>query len=224
MYKEDAKEAAPLLVRAMNNLLAVTPSGLVTTAGFQLRTAVGDLTVKAEYLLRTDQAAPAIIKCFEAAVALGITQKQLAFVRGTVVAENPVLLGAILTKDVIIGFCITYEMQIVARMTFHSRQDVDQLRALMNTAFAAIEEVAADKMDSMMYQSFVALHAAFNLHMIETARPLPRLMKYWFASILPTLIVGYKLYDDAGRADELRAENKIVHPAFCLQQGLALSA
>jgi len=32
-----------------------------------------------------------------------------------------------------------------------------------------------------------------------------------------------RLYSDAGRADELRAENDVVHPAFMRPTGYALS-
>jgi prophage DNA circulation protein len=36
--------------------------------------------------------------------------------------------------------------------------------------------------------------------------------------------MAYKLYQDASRADEIRAENKTVHPAFAQATGIALSA
>jgi len=38
------------------------------------------------------------------------------------------------------------------------------------------------------------------------------------------LTIAYKLYSDASRADEVRAENKIVHPAFCPLVGYGLSS
>jgi prophage DNA circulation protein len=41
---------------------------------------------------------------------------------------------------------------------------------------------------------------------------------------MPTLVMAYRLYADASRGDELRAENKVVHPAFSPAAGLALSA
>jgi prophage DNA circulation protein len=36
--------------------------------------------------------------------------------------------------------------------------------------------------------------------------------------------MAYRLYTDASRADDVRDENKVVHPAFCPMTGLALSA
>jgi prophage DNA circulation protein len=41
---------------------------------------------------------------------------------------------------------------------------------------------------------------------------------------LPTLSIAYKLYSDASRADEIRSENKVVHPAFCPMSGHGLSS
>jgi len=222
MFKADAQEAAPIAQRAMTLLLGTVPTrGL---AGSQLRTAVGDFNVRAEYFIQTDSAGPELIACFDAAIANNVTQKQLAFIRSKIIGETPILLGAVLIKNVLIGLCLTYECQIIAGMAFASRQDVNLLRIQMNSAFDGIEEIAADDMDAVTYQSIVGLHAALNLHLIERARPLPRLLQYQFNSVLPTLIIGHKLYDDAGRADELRAENHTIHPAFCQLQGLALSA
>jgi prophage DNA circulation protein len=57
-----------------------------------------------------------------------------------------------------------------------------------------------------------------------TARPLPRLLPYQFARVMPTLVLAQRLYADASRADEIRAENHVVHPLFCPLTGFALSA
>jgi hypothetical protein len=40
----------------------------------------------------------------------------------------------------------------------------------------------------------------------------------------PSVVVAYKLYEDASRCDKVRNENKIVHPAFCPRLGEALSS
>jgi len=104
-----------------------------------------------------------------------------------------------------------------------SRQDVDNIKAIMTTAFQPAEELAADDMDQVAFMALVQLHAALAFHLDQTARPLPRMLDYAFADVLPTLVLAYRLYANAGRADEVRAENKIVHPAFGLREGKALS-
>jgi len=100
---------------------------------------------------------------------------------------------------------------------------VDALREQMNDVFGFIEEAAADAMDQMTFRAVTELHAAVIYYLVQTARPLPRMLSYAFADVLPSLVLAYRLYADAGRADELRAENKIIHPAFSLREGLALS-
>jgi prophage DNA circulation protein len=73
------------------------------------------------------------------------------------------------------------------------------------------------------YQALVSLHAAVVFNLYQMARPLPQILNFQFAAIRPTLIQSYRLYADASRADELRNENKVVHPAFAPRTGRALS-
>jgi prophage DNA circulation protein len=107
---------------------------------------------------------------------------------------------------------------------FVSREDVDQVSATINSSFDDMEEELADEMDAMGWRAVLKLHAAMTLHLVETARPLPRMVAYHFNLNLPSVVLAHRLYADASRADELRAENKIVHPAFCPLDGRALSS
>ena len=109
-------------------------------------------------------------------------------------------------------------------MTFVSRQDVNAIKEQLLQPFRDAEEIAADSMDQMTFQTLVALHGATTNHLVATARPLPRMTSFEFFEPLPSLVMAYRLYDDASRCDELREENKVVHPAFCPRLGLALSA
>jgi prophage DNA circulation protein len=108
-------------------------------------------------------------------------------------------------------------------MTFVSRDDVDVVRNTMNNAFLPMEEIAADEMAQDTYQHLVSLHAALAFHLAQTARPLPRMLNYAFYDTYSSLVMGYRLYSDASRGDELRAENKVVHPAFMPRSGRALA-
>jgi prophage DNA circulation protein len=49
------------------------------------------------------------------------------------------------------------------------------------------------------------------------------MLNFAFAESLTTLVAAYRLYADAGRADELRDENHCIHPAFLRPTGRALS-
>jgi prophage DNA circulation protein len=192
--------------------------------GSDLRTAVGDFIANAETLIANDESGPPLDAIFELARVTGLTQPQLESVRFAAVAETPKLLGAVLMQNALIYFCVAFECRIIADMTFVSRQDVDAIKAIMIDAFAPAEELAADDMDQAAYMALVQLHAALVFHLDQTARPLPLMLDYAFADVLPTVVLAYRLYSDAGRADELRAENKIVHPAFGLREGKALSS
>ena len=92
-----------------------------------------------------------------------------------------------------------------------------------NPAFDQAEEVAADEMALVVYRALVSLHAAVTFHLYETARPLPQMLDFKFAAPRPTLVLSHRLYDTAARADELREENKVVHPAFAPREGRALA-
>jgi prophage DNA circulation protein len=222
MFRQDAKEAAPLLQRALAVLLSAIPTR--GRPGADVRTACGDLSANAESLLSNDVAAPPLVNCFNLAQQTGATQPQLATVRNSVLAETPVTLGATLTKNSIIHVCLATEAGIISNTKFVSRDDVDALKAQMNGVFSAMEEVAADDMDQMTYRALVELHAAITGYLVDTARPLPRMLRFQFAAPQSTLIAAQRLYYDASRANQLRDENHVVHPAFMLPLGRALSA
>lgn len=222
MLKRDAKEAAAIVEHMLDALLSTAADK--GRPGSDLRTACGDLRVSAVFLLQTNAIAGPLADCFETARLAGASLVGMAHVRSIIVAERPVSLPAILMMEGGLLFCLATEGRIIATMQFESREDVQQVKLDMTSAFNDAEEIAADAMESSTYQALVALHAAVTAHLVETARPLPRMLQFKFAQPLTTLAIAYKLYDDAGRADELRNENKVVHPAFTRPSGRALSA
>ena len=74
-----------------------------------------------------------------------------------------------------------------------------------------------------VYRALISLHASVTYHLYETARPLPQMLNFEFTQTRPTLVQSYRLYATASRADELRRENKVVHPAFSPRVGRALA-
>ena len=208
--------------RGITELLAVVPS--TGRAGADFRTACQDLIVKAQIYIGSDTAGPPLASCFSLAASCGATQAQLASVRDLMLSESPVTVGAVMIQQSIIEMCLATEGRVIADMTFTSRQDVEALRDQMNSTFGPVEEIAADEMDQMTYRAVVELHAAIIQHLVVTARPLPRMVQFQFVRVMPTLTMANRLYADAKRADELRQENKVVHPAFMLPTGVALSA
>jgi hypothetical protein len=221
MKRYDAKESTGIVSRMMVNLAATIPQQ--GRAGSDARSAINDVRVNAFFMLMGDTIGPPLAAAFDSATEAGCTLLSMESVRQQIALENPRTQGGLLVRDTGINFCLAQEGKMIEAMTFVSRQDVDQLRKAMVQPFADAEEIAADAMDSMTYQALVRLHAAINNHLVKTALPLPRMVNYVFFEPLPSLVLAHRLYNDAGRADEIRNENKIVHPAFCPPNGQALS-
>jgi prophage DNA circulation protein len=198
----------------------VPPQG---PSGVDVRTAVGDTRANCRVLLTSDALGPSLDNCFVQARLAGITWPQLEAVREQVDSETVTTLGGQLVKNTGVQLCLATIAEVIAAMTFVSRQDVETLKATLFQPFQDAEEIAADDMDQATFQALISLHGALTNHLVQTALPLPRMVNYQFYKTLSTLGMAYKLYDDASRCDELRAENKIVHPAFCPLLGDALS-
>lgn len=221
MFKYDAKEAAPIVYATLAALLSWTATR--GREGADLRAAVGNLVARTPALLQSNEMAAPLIRCFELARRAGITLQQLEHVRRTAADLDAVSVGAIMTRDSMIELCLANVGLILAKMRFTSRDDVDRMKETINAAFDEIEERIADQMDAMTWRAIIRVRAAIVMHLYETARPLPRMLNFRFNFPMPTLVMAYKLYYDASRADELRNENKVVHPGFARPYGRALS-
>jgi prophage DNA circulation protein len=222
MYKLDAQEAAGICQRVLTYMLALAPSR--GRPGSDFRTAVGDFLADAEALIQNDEAGQPLADIFDLARNASIGQPQLAAVRAQAALEKPTTVGGLLMKNSLIEFSLATEGRIIADIKFVNRDDVEALGMEMSVAFAPMQEIAADDMAQAVYQALISLHAAIAYHLAVTALPLPQMLNYQFYDFLPSVVLSYRLYADAGRADEVVAGNKIVHPAFCLREGRALSS
>jgi prophage DNA circulation protein len=221
MKRSDVDEAAPIVDRMLAILVALVPAK--GRLGSNARTAIGDVRANARKLCTDDALGPPLDNCFEQARLAGVTWQQLETVRETVDAETPVTLGGALVQNCGVRLCLAVIAEIVSDMTFVSRQQVDTIKTALQQPFQDAEEVAADEMDQMTFQTLISTHGALTNHLVQTALPLPRLLQYQFYKVMPSVVLAYRLYDDASRCDEIRDENKIVHPAFCPLNGVALS-
>lgn len=221
MFKDEATEAAPIIETTLKALLAWAPTR--GREGADLRAAVNQVRVNVLPLLQSDSIGPPLANCFQLALTSGISLAQMENVRATAAAELPTSAGAIVIRDSLIQLALVSQARVLVVMRFNSRDDVERVRTMINTSFASIEEDLADRLDAMTYRAVVELHAAISFYLVETARPLPRMLRFAFNLPLSSLVIAQKLYHDAGRADEIRQENRIVHPAFCQRSGRALS-
>jgi prophage DNA circulation protein len=222
MEKSDAIEADGIVQRMLLNL-----SGIIIGTGnaaVQAKMAIGWLQSNALIQLYYDQIGVPLDYCFDQVRQTGCSLPQMETVRLALVAENPQSLGATMIRDRSIHLAFAQEGKIISTMVFTSRQDVDALIQAIQIPFNESEEVTADTMSGADYIALIELRAAIVDYLVSTARPLPSMLTYQFAQSLPSLIISQRLYGDASRYDEIRQENKVVHPAFCPLIGQALSA
>jgi hypothetical protein len=214
---------AAVFVRLAADRLLVTSDDQVGRAGSDLRRACGDIQANAEAYITQNQIAVKLAGCFRQALLTGATLDEFDRIRSELILIAAVSQTAILIKQACINFSLQQMARALTGMTFTSRADVDLIMPLLNDAFKQAEETVADEMAQTAYMGLVTLHAAVMFHLYETARPLPQMLNFQFAAIRPTLVQSYRLYADASRADQLRQENKVVHPAFAPRVGQALS-
>jgi hypothetical protein len=222
MEKSDAIESEGIVQRTLINLAGgIRDKG---DNGVQAKVMIGWVAANALSLLFYDQMGTPLDACFEIVRQAGATLPDMERVRILVSTEQPKTLGGTLVRDSSINFALAQEGKIIAGMSFTSRQDVDAILQSIRAPFDSAEETVADTMDPMDYQALIELRAAIVNHLVSSSRPLPSMLTYQFASPLPSLVISQRLYGDGSRYDEIRAENKVVHPAFCQPVGKALSS
>ncbi len=218
----EVTEASKIAILAADLLLATSNEQKGRSAA-DLRLACGDVKSYADYYIHRNVIGKKLANCFLQARLTGATLPEFIGIRGTLAQTPAQSLIAVLIKDGCIAFSLQQMSLVLVGIKFTSRDDVDRTRLELNVAFDEAEETAADEMAQDAYQKIVALHAATTTHLYETARPLPQMLNFEFAGPRPTLILSQRLYDTAARADELRKENHVVHPAFAPRAGRALA-
>jgi prophage DNA circulation protein len=222
MLKADAEEAAPIVRLTFDAILAITTGQ--GRPGADLRTAIGDFNAHALPLLQSDQSGPPLLHIFELTRKNGATLPQLALVRATTSSRSPATLGARLIKNSLIHLSLATEARVIADTVFKSRQAAEDMKDAMAEAFDDMEEIAADDMDTGSYAALVDLDAAVADYLMTAQRPLPYMLNFQFAGPAPDLVFAHRLYHDAGRSDELREENGVIHPLFMPPFGRALAS
>jgi prophage DNA circulation protein len=221
--KSALREATAIALRLAAALAATAPVK-VGRSGSDLRRALGDLTANAAGMIAGGTIGAQVQLCFDRARGVGATFDALDRVRLTLLAEAPVYLAGAALVQFSLRICLAAQARVVAVMSFVSRQDIEAMHARINAAFAPSVDYAADHGDAGNYQAIIALHAAVTRFLADAARPLPRMVSYGFAAAMPALTLANRIYGDGSRGDELVAENRVVHPAFCPPAGVALGA
>ena len=222
MNSHDLEEAEGILAEMMTALQATVPT-IEGLSGALFRYAVGDLQAQAAVLLKTSVLGAPLLNCFTLAFEAGAILIDMDNVRSTMEAETPTGVPGALVANAGVRFALIVEAQILGQTTFTSSQDALAALDTISAAFDSAQIYAADNHDPANYQALIALQAKVVKDLTTRAAQLPRLVTYTQARILTSHALANRLYGDASRCDELRVENKIIHPAFCPLSGTALS-
>lgn len=219
MTRTEQFEAAVALRRCCEALGGAAP---VNTA--ELATALGVIAADASGMVREGRVGARLVQCFELAEAASIEVSGVAIVRSIAMSLPAVGMPAKAIVQAVLRLCLVTDARLISATTFVSRADVDAVRARVTATFDAAADFAADALDQSTYRAITALHAAVVRDLSTRARPLPRIASYKLGVHMPALSLANRLYGDAGRSDELQAENKTPHPLFMPRDVRALTA
>ncbi len=88
------------------------------------------------------------------------------------------------------------------------------LEDALDTQMEAVDPVSGEPVDDQIYQALADLRVAVVQDLRTRGARLPILTDYEPLATLPSLVLAHRLYGDAGRAAEIIARNRIVHPGF----------
>ena len=192
-------------------------------AGAELRYQVGDMQARINEYVRDGSFAKRILVCFQLATAAGISVDWMDRVLQSLLDEEPTDLSAVLVVQNMLLIALAQDGRILGKTTFNCRQDVEDMLVRMRDWFNQCRELAGLQNSNDTYQAMTLLGGAVTRYLADVARPLPRMVEFEVAP-MPSLAVSQFIYHVGDRAEEIVAENKIVHPAFCPHEIVGLSS
>ena len=218
----EIQEAEAMLATVTDYLLLSVSPTAEASKGAALRRAVGVLLAKPWDLVKTDEFAASMLACFTTAYKAGIKFYMLRKLVAVLLEQQPTFAMATAIQLASLVYSLSTQARLIVDTDFKSRDDVDAVMAAVKANYNAVRDLAADRMDNVSYMAVNKLGASVVHYLVETARPLPRMVDFSIAP-MPSLTWANRIYADGSRAEELAAENKIVHPAFMPADIRALS-
>jgi hypothetical protein len=105
-----------------------------------------------------------------------------------------------------------------------SYQDAQRVLGIVDGALWTVIEEAGDIFDDISYNALRALRAAVQTDLGARGNNLAQIVTRTFGAQQPALVLAYRLYQDASRADDLIARNDPPHPGFMPVSVEALAA
>ena len=219
------RRVAVAALKSVLDALLASGGDAASQGGATLRQLCGALASDAVDQVQAGTFGAPLRACFEAATTAGATFAGMDRVRQEAQNVTAADLPVQRVTQTAARFALVEIARILAATAFTSRQDIDAALARVNAAFLPAEDFAAGQFNTAVWRALLSLHGAVVRDLNARARPLPRIVSFAFANRMPLLTLANRLYGDAGRADELLAENRdTVHPLFMPASGRALSA
>ena len=222
--KEAIDEVKEILTNVVDIFLGAPMVSREGLPGAEFRRLAGHAIDDAGALILNEGFAQALIDLFEGATNASITVSWFDRVLAQLFAEDPKFDLAIRTCHACIVFALAEVSRILTTTQFVNREDVDTALQKLRDNYEEAKEIIADEMDSGSYYTVVEMQATITRHLVKTALPLPRIIEVTLPEPMPTLAISQFLYAEADRAEEIAAENRVIHPAFALPDLKVLSA
>lgn len=220
---KEAVELDGIINRLLDNLsLSITSQA--GREGVELRHKIGDIRSNYNLMILDGTFSTELLSCFQTALIANVKLPGLFVVHQGLFKEVPV--GEISMEVVQVGilFCLSTESRLIVKIEFTSRDDVEEMMNKMRNVFDVARLLLADAQDTTPYQKLTILAGDLISHLSNVARPLPRMVSFVMPTSFPSVTLSQRIYYTADRAEEIVAENKIIHPAFCLREIRGLSA
>jgi hypothetical protein len=219
----DKIEVAGVVTRTLDNL-ALTITSKSAREGANMRQQIGEVRTNYAQYIKSGEFMQQLLDCFVAAKTANVPLQGLAYVREQLFLEEPEGEISQAIVQAAIGFCLSAESSLITQLEFTSRVDIETLMKRMTVAFNTARDLAADADDSSYYQNLTWLSGALISYLATTSRPLPQMVEFDLPISLPALTLSNRIYYTADRWEEVVAENKIIHPAFCPRHIVGLAS
>jgi hypothetical protein len=224
MTRANRREATALLQRLLALLLQASNGAASGEKAADFRRAVGALSANASERISGWGFGSELAACFGAATTAGGSLDGFERVLAAAQAENPLGAAGKAVATAFVRLSLVEMSVVLSRSIFASRDEMEAKLRKADDLFVSAEEYAADQGEDSAYRALVSLHAAVVRDMNQRGRPLPRIVRYSFSASRPAVVLANRFYADAGRADEIVAENAVFHPLFAGRTIKALSA
>lgn len=219
------KEAVELdgIINRMLDNLSLSITSQTGREGIDLRHQIGNIRSNYNSMLSDGTFPTELLSCFQATLTANVKLASLFVVHLGLFEETPVGEVSFAIVQMGILFCLSTESRLIIKMEFTSRDDVEAMMNKMRDVFDIARVLSADAQDTTPYQKLTILAGNLISHLSDVARPLPRMVTFALAASFPSLTLSQRIYYTADRAEEIVAENKIIHPAFCMREIRGLS-